>query len=106
MILVDRAVWRWRGRRWAHLVSDVSHDELHAFAARLGLRREWFQGDHYDVPEPVRARAVALGAAEVASGELVRRLRAAGLRRPRRGRRDGGDPPPTGGEHDVTVRHG
>jgi hypothetical protein len=80
-ILVDAAIWPWRGRRWAHLVSDVSLDELHAFAAGLGLQRTWFQGDHYDVPADVRDRAIALGAAPVSSAELVRRLRAAGLRR-------------------------
>ena len=83
-VLVDRAVWRWRGELWAHLVSDADYDELHAFAARLGLRREWFQGDHYDVPARVRERAIAQGALPVESRELVRRLRAAGLRRPRR----------------------
>jgi hypothetical protein len=82
-VLVDRAIWRWRGRRWAHLVSDTSYAELHAFAAELGLRRAWFQGDHYDLPEETRAQAVALGAQPVEAAELVRRLRAAGLRRPR-----------------------
>jgi Protein of unknown function (DUF4031) len=85
-ILVDPAIWRWRGRRWAHLVSDESYEELHAFAARLGLRREWFQGDHYDVPADLRETALTLGAQAVPSGVLVRRLRAAGLRRPRGGR--------------------
>jgi hypothetical protein len=82
-ILVDRAVWRWRGRRWAHLVSDAGYDELHAFADRLGLRREWFQGDHYDVPESVRDQALRLGAVPMPSRELVLRLRAAGLRKSR-----------------------
>ncbi len=82
-VLVDRAIWRWRGRRWAHLVSDESYDELHGFAAQLGLRRAWFQGDHYDVPEEVRQRAIALGAEAVEATELVQRLRAAGLRRHR-----------------------
>lgn len=80
-ILVDAAIWTWRGRRWAHLVSDRDLGELHAFADTLGLRREWFQGDHYDVPEQVRAEAIELGAEAVTSAELVRRLRAAGLRR-------------------------
>lgn len=80
-ILVDPAVWPWRGRRWAHLVSDTSHAELHAFAADLGLERRWFQGDHYDVPAEVRERAIDAGAEPVSSAELVRRLRAAGLRR-------------------------
>jgi len=82
-ILVDRAIWRWRGRRWAHLVSDVSHEELHVFAAGLGLRRAWFQGDHYDVPAEVRDEAIRLGAQPVPAAELVTRLRAAGLRRRR-----------------------
>jgi hypothetical protein len=80
-VLVDDATWSWRGERWAHLASDASVDELHDFAASLGLRRLAFQGDHYDVPSPLRARAVDLGAEAVGSRELVRRLRAAGLRR-------------------------
>jgi hypothetical protein len=79
-ILVDRAIWVWRGRRWAHLVSDVSYDELHRFAAGLGLERDWFQGDHYDVPTEVRAEAIRRGARQVSSREIVLGLRAAGLR--------------------------
>lgn len=82
-ILVDPAVWPWRGRVWAHLVSDVSYDELHVFAGRLGIPIEAFQGDHYDVPADQRQRALDLGAEAVGSRELVRRLRAAGLRRRR-----------------------
>ena len=38
-ILVDPAMWPWRDRLWAHLVSDESYDELHAFAERLGIPR-------------------------------------------------------------------
>jgi len=86
-ILVDPAIWPWRGREWAHLVSDTSYEELHAFAARLNIPPEAFQGDHYDVPTDLRLEAIALGAAEVDAKELVRRLRAAGLRRPRPHRR-------------------
>jgi hypothetical protein len=82
-ILVDPPIWRWRGRTWAHLVSDESLEELHAFADRLGLRRAWFQGDHYDVPAEVRDEALALGAEAVSSRELVVRLREAGLRKRR-----------------------
>ena len=80
-ILVDEAVWPWRGRRWAHLVSDTSYDELHAVAARLGIPPAAFQGDHYDVPTEIRATALRLGAETVPSRELVGRLRTAGLRR-------------------------
>lgn len=83
MILVDPAVWPWRGHRWAHLVSDESYDELHEFAAGLGIPRRAFQGDHYDVPAHLREEAIAAGATPVDSRELVRRLRAAGLRKPR-----------------------
>jgi hypothetical protein len=79
-LLVDEARWLWRGRRWCHLVSDVSIDELHDFAERLGIPRRAFQGDHYDLHEEGRARAIELGAAPVPSRELLSRLRAAGLR--------------------------
>jgi len=79
-------VWPWRGRRWAHLVSDESYDELHELAGRLGIPRRAFQGDHYDVPADYRERAIALGAVPVSSRELVRRLIASGLRQRKRRR--------------------
>jgi len=82
-VLVDQAIWQWRGRRWAHLVSDVSYDELHAFAELLDIPRRAFQGDHYDVPEDYRIEAIRLGALEVDARVLVRRLRSSGLRRTR-----------------------
>jgi hypothetical protein len=82
-VLVDQAIWNWRGRRWAHMVSDVSYDELHAFADLLDIPRRAFQGDHYDVPHDYRDEAIRLGALEVDARVLVRRLRAAGLRRAR-----------------------
>ena len=79
-ILIDEARWWWRGRKWCHLVSDTSYDELHEFADRTGSPRRGFQGDHYDIPAEYRAELVAAGAVEIESRELVRRLRAAGLR--------------------------
>jgi hypothetical protein len=82
-VLLDPAVWPWRGQRWAHLVSDVSYDELHDFAARLGVPRRGFQGDHYDIPASLREQALSMGAEEVTARELLRRLKAAGLRRSR-----------------------
>ena len=84
MILVDPAMWPARGRQWAHLVSDESHDELHAFAEQLGLPPRAFHRDHYDLPAELRDRALELGAEPVSSRELVRRLKQAGLRRKRR----------------------
>jgi hypothetical protein len=85
-VLVDAAVWPWRGRRWAHLVSDTSFEELHEFAMTLGLPARAFHGDHYDVPSELRTDAIALGAEPVDGRELVRRLREAGLRRRAPGR--------------------
>jgi hypothetical protein len=79
-VLVDPAIWPFRGRLWAHLVSDESYDELHAFAAGLGIPRRAFQGDHYDVPEELRALAIEQGALEVTGRELITRLLASGLR--------------------------
>ena len=81
MILVDDAIWPLRGRRFAHLVSDSSYDELHDFAARLGLPARAFHRDHYDLPAELREAAIVLGADPVPSRELVRRLQASGLRR-------------------------
>jgi hypothetical protein len=81
-VLIDSPVWPWRGRKWSHLVSDVSYDELHAFvAAELGIPRRAFQGDHYDIPEDLYDVAVAAGAEQVGARELLSRLRAAGLRK-------------------------
>ena len=79
-ILIDEARWWWRGRRWCHLVSDESYEELHEFAERNGIPRRGFQGDHYDIPEEYRAQLIEAGAEHVESRELVRRLREAGLR--------------------------
>ena len=62
------------------MVSDVSLDELHAFAAELEIPQRGFHRDHYDLPDNYREQAVALGANEVTSRELLQRMRAAGLR--------------------------
>jgi hypothetical protein len=66
---------------WCHLVSDVSHSELHAFAASVGMPQRAFHRDHYDVPAERRDDMLRAGAQSVTSRELVRRIVAAGLRR-------------------------
>ena len=80
MILVDQPIWPAHGRFFAHLVSDTSYEELHEFAARMGLPERAFHRDHYDLPDAWWDEAVALGATVVDAREIVRRLRAAGLR--------------------------
>ncbi len=79
-VLIDEPIWWFKGRRWSHLVSDVSYDELHSFTERAGIPRRGFQGDHYDVPEEYFDELVAAGAQVTSSRELLRRLRAGGLR--------------------------
>jgi hypothetical protein len=85
-ILIDPPAVPWRGRLWSHLASDTSYDELHAFAARLGVPARGFDGDHYDVPAEHYDAAVAAGAVPVRSRELVERLVRAGLRVRKRSR--------------------
>jgi Protein of unknown function (DUF4031) len=78
---------RWTGG--GHLQAD-SVEELHAFAASIGMRREWFQSrpnrpdrDHYDLTAGRRDAAILLGAIPETAREGVIRRRA--LRpRPRR----------------------
>ena len=86
-VLVDDPLWPAHGRLWAHLVSDESLDELHAFALSHDLPPRAFDLDHYAVPEESIPRLVAGGAQHVGGKELVRRLIASGLRIPARDRR-------------------
>ncbi|HJM29206.1 MAG: DUF4031 domain-containing protein [Acidimicrobiales bacterium] len=80
-ILIDKPIWLFRGELWSHLVSDASYEELHNFAAVLGVPRSAFQGDHYDIPERIWLEAVELGAVQTEPRELVRRLKDSGLRK-------------------------
>jgi hypothetical protein len=79
--------------RWSHLIADTV-DELHAFAARLGLRRDWFQDPvvngkpkaapgtraaenwHYDVTQSKRRLAIRMGAVPVAYRDLPKIIEA------------------------------
>lgn len=79
-ILIDPPGAPGHGRLWSHLASDTSLEELHAFAAGLGIPPRGFDRDHYDVPAEWYDRVVAAGAEPVRSRELVARLVAAGLR--------------------------
>ncbi|MEZ0165691.1 DUF4031 domain-containing protein [Kineococcus sp. LSe6-4] len=83
-VLIDAARVPAHGTWWSHLASDTSADELHAFARRLGVPPRAFEGDHYDVPADRVPEALALGAELVTTRELLARVRAAGLRTPKR----------------------
>jgi 8-oxo-dGTP pyrophosphatase MutT (NUDIX family) len=87
-IWIDQPIWPRHGTVFAHLISDTSLDELHAFALRVGLHPRSFEGDHYDVPHERYAMVLAAGATSTTGADVVRRLIASGLRlRKRRGDR-------------------
>lgn len=68
MIYVDNYKGKFGRMIMCHMMSDESLEELHNFASKLGLKREWFQNDsapHYDVCKSKRAEAVKLGAKEL-----------------------------------------
>jgi len=59
-----------------HVISDESPDELHRFAASIGLKREWHQGDHYDLTaRRMLQKATRRGARTVSPREIVNVLR-------------------------------
>lgn len=82
-VYIDDAIWEWRGLKWAHLLADDT-DELHRFAASLGIHQTSYQGPpktsvpHYDLTGYERRRAIASGAIACSRDEIVvvvRRLR-------------------------------
>lgn len=68
--------WRWRES--CHLIADTL-EELHIFAAAIGMRRSWFQVDsrlpHYDLNASRRRIAVSRGAVELTRREFVLKMR-------------------------------
>lgn len=80
MIMVDEImVWPTTiacfRRGSCHLTTDGDVAELHAFAERIGLRRESFQPKshpHYDLTPARRAKAVRAGAVFVPAKEQAR----------------------------------
>jgi hypothetical protein len=91
-VYVDDAIWNWQGLRWCHLMAD-DIDELHRFAARLGVHRNSYQGPprtsapHYDLTSSERARAIALGARPCSRAEIVAVFRAVRIVEKRRASR-------------------
>ena len=85
-VLIDQPIWTAHNTLWAHIVSDTSLEELHAFAEAAGIPRRGFDLDHYDVPAHKWHELVALGAQPVGVREFVQRLEASGLRVPQRDR--------------------
>jgi hypothetical protein len=79
-VYVDEAIWMRWGTRWCHLLAD-DIDELHRFAALLGIQRSSYQGPpktakpHYDITAFERDRALRLGATPCDRATIVAVLR-------------------------------
>lgn len=75
MILIDELQsYPNKRKQYSHLVSDVSFDELHAFAESIGVARHWFHKNHYDLRGPEHSRALENGATLVSTRELSSRM--------------------------------
>lgn len=48
----------------SHMIGD-DEDELHAMAAAIGVARRWYQGDHYDVTQAAKMKALERGAVPI-----------------------------------------
>lgn len=81
-VYVDSAKNSFGRMLMCHMVSD-DLIELHAFAKRLGLRREWFQDQgrfpHYDISQTKRRLAINLGAIEITYRQLVDLMHGKGI---------------------------
>ncbi len=54
----------------SHMIADTE-EELHAMAARVGIDRRHYQGDHYDISKRRRGYAIASGAREVTVRQMA-----------------------------------
>jgi len=61
--------------KWCHMATDGNIEELHTFAEKIGLKRQWFQVhpvlSHYDLTPSKRALALRQGATEETSKTMI-----------------------------------
>lgn len=80
-VYVDPLIdYGWKLGPSCHLIADTV-EELHTFAATIGMKRSWFQLSrqempHYDLTARRRADAVKKGAIEINRRETVDKLNA------------------------------
>jgi len=72
MIYVDDMAIKKNAKVWYHLMSNENNDEIHTFAARLGLKRIWYHVDHYDLVQSKYQQAVIFGAMPISAKEMVK----------------------------------
>lgn len=69
-VYVDDAAYPYGRMIMCHMMADDEH-ELHLMAAKIGVPRRHYQGDHYDICKAMRALAVQWGAQEITQREMV-----------------------------------
>ncbi len=69
---------KWPYKHGCHLIGD-QEDELHSFAAAIGLRLSWFQKNsvlpHYDITSNKRKCAIRKGAIEITIQQMALKIR-------------------------------
>lgn len=70
MVYVDDMFAPFGRMLMCHMIATTT-DELHTMAARIGVARKWYQGDHYDVAKSTRLKAIGLGAQPITMRDLV-----------------------------------
>lgn len=77
MVYVDDQQNQFGRMLMCHMIADTE-EELHAMAAAIGLRREWYQllsYPHYDLSKTRKAAAIERGAKQITGREAVRLIR-------------------------------
>ena len=81
-VYVDEARHRYGRMIMCHMIADTEL-EMHDMARAIGVHKRHYQWEkripHYDICKEMRAKAVALGAQEVTSKQLVEIARRRGL---------------------------
>ena len=64
-------------KHWCHMVTDGDISELHVIAAKIGLKRSWFQQKsipHYDLTLNKRQLAIKHGAIPIKIQDFIRKM--------------------------------
>lgn len=77
-IFIDLPIWKKseNGRKsYSHMMSNVSLEDLHRFAAENGVKKHFFHNTracpHYDITEEQIPQVKSAGAIQISSKEMV-----------------------------------
>jgi hypothetical protein len=77
-VYIDKANLNYRNMKMCHMIADTE-EELHIMAAKIGMKRAWFQANasfpHYDVCLMRKKKALEYGTIEVDRRTLVYKMR-------------------------------